>query len=98
MRANNVFEVLLSPHVTEKTSASGHAYRQFVFKVAKTSTKHQIKKAVEELFNVVVRSVRTLNVNGKSVRFGKTMGKHSAWKKAYVTLAEGQDIDLSDKH
>ena len=98
MRADHIFQVLLSPHVTEKTSMAGHAYRQFVFKVAKRSNKAEIKKAVESLFNVVVRSVRTVNVKGKTVRFGQTMGKHGDWKKAYITLAEGHDIDLSDQN
>tara|TARA_B100002051_G_C16567488_1_gene550848 strand:+ start:146 stop:442 length:297 start_codon:yes stop_codon:yes gene_type:complete len=98
MTVNNVFNILLSPHVTEKTSMSSHGYRQFVFKVNRNSSKTDILNAVQEVFDVKVRSVRTLNVKGKSVRFGRTMGKHSDWKKAYVTLDKGQDIDLSGKH
>jgi len=95
MMGNNVFQVLLAPYVTEKSSMSSSDYRQYVFKVAKDSTKIEIKKAVEELFEVSVRSVRTTNVKGKTVRFGRTAGKHKDWKKAYVTLAAGQEIDLA---
>lgn len=98
MMTDQAFTILLSPHVTEKTSMAGHDYRQYVFKVAKGATKPQIKSAVENLFNVAVRSVRTVSVRGKTVRFGQTMGQHKSWKKAYVTLAAGQDIDLAAQH
>ena len=65
-----------------------------VFKVAKDATKPEIKQAVEALFTVKVRSVQVSNMKSKSARFGKTMGRHKAWKKAYVILALDQEIDL----
>ena len=95
MMGDNVFQVLLAPYVTEKSSMSAGDARQYVFKVAKDSSKVDVKNAVEKLFSVSVRSVRTVNVKGKSVRFGRTMGTKKSWKKAYVTLASGDEIDLS---
>ena len=65
-----------------------------VFKVAKDANKTEIKAAVEKLFEVEVTGVRTVNVKGKTKRHGMRMGKRSDWKKAYVTLKEGQDIDF----
>jgi len=87
--------ILLAPHVSEKCSQMSGAYRLYGFKVAKDATKPEIKKAVEELFSVKVRSVRINNIKSKAARFGKTQGRHSAWKKAYVTLTQGQEIDLT---
>ena len=65
-----------------------------VFKVATDATKAEIKAAVEKLFEVKVEAVRTLNVMGKTKRTGARMGRRSDWKKAYVTLVPGQDIDF----
>lgn len=67
---------------------------QFVFKVAKDATKNEIKTAVEKLWDVKVKAVNTLVVKGKSKRFGRSEGKRSDWKKAYVSLREGFDIDF----
>ncbi|KZX80372.1 50S ribosomal protein L23, partial [Alcanivorax sp. HI0013] len=66
----------------------------FVFKVAKDANKLEIKKAVEALFEVKVKAVRTANMKGKSKFFGRVAGKRADWKKAYVSLEEGQDIDF----
>ena len=66
-----------------------------VFKVSTTATKLEIKQAVEQLFEVKVEQVRVLNVKGKTKRFGQRFGKRSDWRKAYVKLAEGQDIDFA---
>ncbi len=86
--------VLVGPHVSEKTSAVGEQNNQICFKVRRDSTKKEIAQAVEMMFEVKVDGVTTVNVRGKAKRFGQTMGKRPDWKKAYVTLAEGHDIDF----
>lgn len=94
MNQERILKVLLAPHVSEKaTILAEQEAKQFVFKVAKDATKREIKKAVETLFEVEVKSVSTLNVKGKRKRFGLVEGKRSDWKKAYVSLKPGQDID-----
>lgn len=93
MNQERVYQVLLAPHVTEKTSLASSG-NQVVFKVLKDATKQEIKKAVERLFEVKVKSVSTSIVKGKTKRFGRALGVRSDWKKAYVTLQEGFDIDL----
>jgi large subunit ribosomal protein L23 len=88
------YDVIVSPVITEKsTMASEH--NQVVFKVAKNATKPEIKKAVEGLFGVKVKSVNTLVRKGKQKRFRGVLGKQSDIKKAIVTLAEGQSIDVT---
>ena len=94
MNFDRAANVLLAPHVTEKATLVGDASNQFVFKVATDANKMEIKHAVEAMFNVEVASVSTLNVKGKVKRFGWRMGKRKNWKKAYVRLKPGQDIDL----
>jgi len=89
-----VFKVLLAPHVSEKSTIVGDQSNQYVFKVAREATKPQIKRAVEKLFEVSVEQVRVLNVQGKTKRFGQRMGSRGDWKKAYVTLKSGQEIDF----
>lgn len=96
MNEERLLTILLAPHVSEKASQSSQGYRQYVFKVLPDATKTEIRKAVEHLFNVAVNSVRVLNVKGKSRRFGKTVGRTKAWKKAYVSLAKGQEIDVTN--
>jgi large subunit ribosomal protein L23 len=86
--------VLLGPHVSEKTSNIAEQSNQITFKVRIDSTKADIKKAVEMMFDVSVEGVQVVNTKGKSKRFGQTKGRRKDWKKAYVTLAEGQDIDF----
>ena len=86
------FDVLLGPIVTEKaTSLSEHG--QIVFKVRIDATKIQIRRAVERLFDVKVTRVNTIRVTGKTKLFRQTLGRRSNYKKAVVTLAEGQNID-----
>ncbi|PKM10619.1 MAG: 50S ribosomal protein L23 [Gammaproteobacteria bacterium HGW-Gammaproteobacteria-3] len=92
---SNLATVLQAPVVSEKSTIAAEKNKQFVFKVTKQASKIQIKKAVEAMFEVQVDSVNTLNVKGKKKRFGQTLGKRSDWKKAYVKLKEGHDIDLS---
>lgn len=89
-----LYKVLLSPHVSEKGAVLSDQQNQFVFKVDATATKTEVKQAVEAMFNVKVESVQVLNVKGKNKRFGARMGKRSDWKKAYVRLASGQDINF----
>jgi len=92
MNQERLFKVLLGPHITEKSAMPSGAATQVVFKVALNANKLEIKKAVEQLFEVKVDDVRVVNMKGKT-RTG--MGQRSDWKKAYVRLAEGQDIDFS---
>lgn len=87
--------ILQSPIISEKSSIAADQNNQFVFKVQKTATKLQIKNAVELMFGVEVESVRVLNVKGKIKRFGRTLGKRSDWKKAYVKLQSGHNIELA---
>lgn len=88
------YDVIVSPVITEKsTIASEH--NQVVFKVAKNATKPEIKKAVESLFDVKVKAVNTLVRKGKQKRFRGILGKQSDFKKAIVTLVEGQTIDVT---
>jgi large subunit ribosomal protein L23 len=86
--------VLLGPHVSEKTTRVAEKNNQICFKVRRDSTKKEISQAVEMMFEVKVDSVQVTNVRGKVKRFGQTTGKRADWKKAYVTLAEGHDIDF----
>ena len=94
MNKERIFNVLLAPHISEKATQAVEDGNAFVFKVARDANKLEIKKAVESLFDVKVESVRTLNVKGKQKFFGRISGKRASWKKAYVSLAEGQDIDF----
>ena len=87
-------KILLSPHISEKRSVAADASHQVVFKVVKDATKPEIKGAVEMLFNVEVDKVRVMNNKGKEKRHGYQFGRRSDWKKAYVTLKEGHDIDF----
>jgi large subunit ribosomal protein L23 len=86
--------ILVGPHVSEKASIVAEKHNQICFKVRRDSTKKEIAQAVEMMFEVKVDNVQVTNVRGKSKRFGQTMGKRADWKKAYVTLAEGHDIDF----
>ena len=94
MSKDNLFNVLLAPRVTEKTARVGEQGNQYVFKVAPSATKADIRAAVEHLFEVSVESVRVVNVKGKTKAFKTRPGKRSDWKKAYVRVQAGQVIDL----
>jgi large subunit ribosomal protein L23 len=93
MNQERIMKVLISPVVSEKSTRLADANRQFVFKVVKDASKPEIRKAVELMFDVKVDAVQVTNVKGKIKRSGSTMGKRSDWKKAFVTLAEGHDIN-----
>lgn len=95
MNAEKLLMVLREPHTSEKTTVMAEKFKQFTFKVLKTATKLEIKTAVEQMFNVKVRSVSVLNVKGKNKRFKQTSGKRSDWKKAFVSLHPDYDIDFT---
>lgn len=94
MNEARMLKVLLAPHISEKSTMAAEQGNQIVFRVATDANKLEIKKAVEKMFDVAVDSVRVTNVKGKTKRFGQRPGRRSDWKKAYVTLKEGQDIDF----
>jgi large subunit ribosomal protein L23 len=89
-----LLKVILAPNISEKATMSAEVNNTVVFKVATTATKLEIKAAVQKLFEVEVTGVRTLNVKGKVKRSGSRFGRRSDWKKAYVTLKEGSEIDF----
>ena len=94
MNIERMHQIILGPVISEKSTRVAEERNQAVFKVLRDAEKIEIKEAVEKLFKVKVTNVATLNVKGKTKRFGQSFGKRSDWKKAYVTLAEGQEIDF----
>ena len=94
MNDQRLYQIILAPHISEKTALASELEARHTFRVAKDATKLEVRKAVEKLFDVEVRGVQIINVSGKTKRFGAKEGKRSDWKKAIVRLAEGQDIDF----
>lgn len=94
MNVDRLHTIIQSPLISEKSNRVAEGANQVVFRVLRDATKPEIREAVEKLFDVKVEAVTTLNVKGKNKRFGRTMGRRSDWKKAYVTLAEGSEIDF----
>ena len=94
MSTTNVYEVIRAPRVSEKTARLQEVSNQYVFEIAKTATKADVKAAVEKIFEVTVKAVNVVNVKGKNKSFKFRSGKRGDWRKAYVTLAEGQSIDV----
>ena len=94
MNQERLMQVLVAPVVSEKSTRIADANRQFVFKVVKDASKPEVRKAVELMFDVKVNSVQITNMRGKTKRHGQNIGRRADWKKAYVTLAEGHDIDF----
>ena len=86
--------VLLGPHVSEKATDVADSSNQMIFKVRRDSTKTEIRHAVEMMFDVKVTGVQVVNCRGKIKRFGGSFGQRRHWKKAYVTLADGDNIDF----
>ena len=86
--------ILLGPHVSEKTSARADKSNQVVFKVRRDATKQEIRRAVQTLFEVEVDKVTVAHMPGKMRKYGRTIGRRSSWKKAYVRLALGHNIDF----
>ena len=95
MNQERIFQILRAPHISEKSATLGDSANQAVFKVAVDANKAEIKQAVEQLFNVKVANVRTAKMKGKSKRLGLHRGRRSDWKKAYVSLEQGHEIDLA---
>ena len=89
-----LMQIIIGPHVSEKSTAAAQGSSQVVLRVRPDATKPEIRKAVELLFEVKVDSVSVVRTRGKSKRFGTRRGQQSAWKKAYVRLAPGQDLDF----
>ncbi|NLR74825.1 MULTISPECIES: 50S ribosomal protein L23 [Leeia] len=90
-----LMQVLLAPQISEKSTRLADKFEQVVFKVVKDATKPEIKAAVELLFKVQVESVQVANMKGKQKRFGKVMGRRKDWKKAFVCLKPGQEINFA---
>lgn len=95
MNDAKLYSVIRAPRVSEKTVRAQEVSNQYTFEVATTATKADIKIAVEKLFDVKVESVNVLNVKGKHKAFRNRNGRRGDWRKAYVTLAEGQSIDVT---
>jgi len=90
-----LMKVLLAPVISEKGTFVGEKHNQYLFRVMSDATKPEIKAAVELLFKTKVDSVTVARVKGKQKRFGRFMGRRNNWKKAYVRLAEGQEINFA---
>lgn len=94
MNKERLYQVILKPIISEKTTNVADRHGQIVFQVIPDATKAEVRAAVEELFEVKVKSVQVSNMKGKEKRFGRVQGRRSNWKKAYVSLQEGHDIDF----
>ena len=92
---DQLMNIVLAPVVSEKSTFVADKNRQYVFRVADDATKPQIKAAIELMFKTKVDGVTVMNVHGKQRRFGRTIGRKHSWKKAYVRLAEGQEINFA---
>ena len=97
MNTQRLANVIMSPRVSEKAATRADLENQHVFAVLRDATKPEIKKAVELMFDVKVKSVRIMNVQGKLTRIGRTFGKRKDWKKAYVRLEDGFDINYGEE-
>ncbi len=93
MKREQLMNVLIAPHVTEKTATAMQNHNQYTFRVMKSATKTDIKAAVELMFEVKVKGVQVVNEPGKARRFGKVTGRTQDWPPAYVSLVQGQSID-----
>lgn len=89
-------KVLLGQYTTEKSVRVAENHKHVVFKVSKDANKIEVKSAIEKLFEVVVKSVNIVNVKGKTKRFKQKLGSRKSWKKAYVMLEEGHDINVAN--
>lgn len=89
----NAYDIIRQPRITEKTVFQQNLHNQYTFEVHPKTNKNEIKKAIETLFGVSVTAIKTMNYAGKSRRVGKSTGTTAAWKKAIITLAEGETIE-----
>jgi large subunit ribosomal protein L23 len=92
-----LMQVLLAPVISEKSTFVADKANQVIFRVASDATKPEIKAAVEFMFKVQVESVSVANVHGKAKRFGQVPGRRNHWKKAYVSLKQGQEINFAEQ-
>ena len=90
-------QVVLAPVISEKSTFVADKHNQVIFRVASNATKPEIKAAVEFMFKVQVESVTVVNVRGKEKRFGQFLGRRNHWKKAYVSLKSGQEINFAEQ-
>jgi large subunit ribosomal protein L23 len=95
-RQQRLMQVLLGPAISEKSTMVGDKHNQVVFRVDRTATKGDVKAAVELMFKVEVDGVQVLNVKGKEKRTGRFIGRRNSWKKAYVRLKAGQEINFAE--
>ena len=95
MNKERLMQVILAPVISEKSTWVADKHEQVIFRVVSDATKPEVKSAVELMFNVKVDSVRMLNVKGKVKRFGRFIGRRKDWKKAYVCLQPGQEINFA---
>ena len=93
MNQERIFTVLREPHISEKVSVLGDLANQYAFKVSVDATKAEIREAIETIFKVSVKNVSTVNVKGKTKKTARGMARKKNWKKAYVTVAQGQELD-----
>jgi large subunit ribosomal protein L23 len=96
MNQQRLMQVLLAPQISEKATYVADKHEQIVFRVASDATKPEVKAAVELLFKVTVEAVQIAVVKGKKKKFGRFMGARKNWKKAYVSLTHGQEINFVD--
>ena len=94
-KQERLMSILLGPHVSEKSARVGDKHNQVVFRVRTDADKIEVRQAVEKMFEVKVADVQIVNVKGKDKRFGAMLGRRSDWKKAYVRLAPGSEINLA---
>ena len=95
MKQEHLYSIILGAHISEKASLIADTANQFAFKVAKDATGPEIKEAIEKIYEVPVKKVSVMNVKGKVKRNARGLSKRSGWKKAYVSLEAGHDIDFS---
>jgi large subunit ribosomal protein L23 len=96
MNQERLMQVLLAPQISEKATWVAEKNEQVIFRVVSDATKPEIKAAVELLFKVQVESVQVATVKGKQKRFGRSMGRRKNWKKAFVCLRPGQEINFAE--
>ena len=95
MKQERLYNIILGAHISEKASLIADTANQFAFKVAKDATGPEIKEAIEKIYEVPVKKVSVMNVKGKVKRNARGLSKRPGWKKAYVSLEVGHDIDFS---
>jgi len=96
MNPNRLTQVVIAPVISEKSTLVGEKQNQYVFRVMQDATKAEVKAAIESLFKVTVDAVNVVNIAGKQKRFGRSMGRRRNIRKAYVSLATGQEINFAE--